>query len=80
MTPHREQYIAKCGKNELNLRACIADAKNEIRQLKYTLNDTRRFSSSLCLVLIGYEKIKLNAYRHKLARLKGMDRVVVPME
>ena len=32
------------------------------------------------MVLIGYEKIKLNAYRHKLARIKGMDRVVVPRD
>jgi hypothetical protein len=30
------------------------------------------------LILIRHNKIQLNAYRHELQRLKGMDRVVVP--
>ena len=71
MTPQREQYLAKCSKKELNLRACIADVKIEIRKLKHVLNDTRRYSNDFWLILIRYEKIKLNAYRQKLNRLTG---------
>lgn len=80
MTLERERYLAKCSKREKYLRRAIADSKVDIKTFKSDLKINRLFSRTTELILIRHNKIKLNAYRHELARIKGMDRVVVIKE
>ena len=81
MTPERERYLAKCNKREKYLRKKIADCKLLIKLLKYAiyinLGAPYYYNSHQCL---REKKYEYSAYRHELARLKGMDRVVVPRE
>lgn len=74
MTPQRQAYLAKCGKREKVLRDLIIKAKALIRACKKSLNA----DGEPCFFkdLIREAKFELNAYRHEIARLKGMDRVV----
>lgn len=78
MTPERKAYLAKCSKRKKYLRVFIKESKIEIRKLKSDLMGAHIYSRNVDLLLIRHNKIKLNAYRHELARLKGMDRVVEP--
>lgn len=81
MTPEREAYLAKCRERETMLRRIIRHYKNSILSHKYALNKDETFTEKdrrYRLTMLRYAKYHLTAYRHELARLKGMDRVVVP--
>lgn len=78
MTPEREDYRNKCSNRESLLRAFITDEENNIRRFKNSLNNLQgMFSRSIDLIMIRHSKVRLNAYRHELQRIKGMERVVV---
>lgn len=74
MTPQREKYLAKCSKRELVLRHWIELQNVNIKAYKadFKKNPTKARR------LLQTMKYELVVYRHELARLKGMDRVVVP--
>lgn len=76
MTPVREKYLAKCSKRELVLRHWIELQNVNIKAYKadFKKNPTKARR------LLQTMKYELVVYRHELARLKGMDRVVVPYE
>ena len=76
MTPEREAYLAKCSKKEKFYRDWIAFVKQEIKVAKEALNSG--FDNELLKLYLYNRKHCLMMYRHELARLKGMDRVVVP--
>lgn len=81
MTPKRKAYLAKCSKRELVLRHWIKVAKGNISRYKFGLNYDKTFTDDdmeYCLSSIRFHKDRINCYRHELARLQGMDRVVVP--
>lgn len=86
MTPKRKKYLAKCSKREHILRDKIAIFKSALKTSKsfirsystYGTKDSKRMVAMLSG--IHENKVKLSAYRHELARLKGMDRVVVPKQ
>lgn len=83
MTPHREEYLAKCSERETLLRMMIQQYKDSILSHKYALNKDETFTEEdrrYRLRMLRYAKYHLAAYRHELARLKGMDRVVVPSD
>ena len=88
MNRKRMVYLAKCSKREKFLRSEINACKRSIKFAKQFWRD------SLAEVLMGIAtpderealirnrirdlKWQLSAYRHELARLKGMDRVTMP--
>ena len=76
MTPKREAYLAKCGKREKYLRKEIKDYKREIKAIKSALQTG--YDSEFNLGCLKFRKLWLTMCRHELARLKGMDRVVMP--
>lgn len=76
MTPEREKYLAKCSDKENFIRANITYYKQQLRSLKMaklTIIGDKYWRGH-----IRHTKCHLNAYRHELARLKGMDRVTYP--
>lgn len=89
MNRKRMVYLAKCSKREKFLRSEINACKRSIKFAK------QFWRESLAEVLMGIAtpderealirnrirdlKWQLSAYRHELARLKGMDKVVVPI-
>lgn len=85
MTPEREKYIRSCNLKERIIRHLIRNSKEELKKNKAVCNSynlkligRKPFGYRLHIVRIKESKLMLNAYRHELARLKGMDRVVVP--
>lgn len=82
MTPSREKYLAKCGEKEKWLREMIEHWQGIIQGNKWALNNDKTIlndkDKSYFLSHIRKYKYIVSAYRHELARLKGMDRVVVP--
>ena len=79
MTPERKAYLAKCGKREAWIRTKMFQAKSEIALCKAILNYRNKVDDiSKWKTRLEMWKIEFTAYRHELARLKGMDRVVVP--
>lgn len=81
MTPEREMYFATLGEREKWLRQEIKFCKNHILVCKRAL-DPKYNLPDLCMYKgrLKIYKYHLTAYRHELARMKGMDRVVLPME
>ena len=81
MTPQREAYLAKCSDKEKILRHRISGYLFEIQREKYILNtegglvDMDRYKSKLRIKRYKYH---LNAYRHELSKVKGMDKAVAP--
>lgn len=78
MTPERKAYLAKCSEWEVEVRNRIRLYKQQIRLVKESLKygyDDKWYRHCL-----RKHKHYLMMYRHELARLKGMDRVVVPYE
>ena len=80
MTPEREAYWEKCSLKERTLRALINDEKCAIKVLKNNFKYPENYNFNVLLIMISQCKVRLSTYRHELARLKGMDRVVVPRE
>ena len=78
MTPERKAYWEKCSLKERTLRALINDEKCAIKALKNNFKYPKNYNFNVLLIMISQCKVRLSAYRHELARLKGMDRVVVP--
>ena len=85
MTPEREKYIRSCNLKERIIRHLIRNSKEELKKNKAVCNSynlkligRKPFGYKLHIVRIKESKLMLNAYRHELARVKGMDRVVVP--
>lgn len=86
MTPERKAYLAKCKWKERYIRDKIAQEKGYIKHNKQILNSVNLKGAYDCFAFeidwlyheIKYRKYKLTVLRHELARLKGMDRVVVP--
>lgn len=81
MTPKREAYLAKCGYKEKWLRSIIRTHKEAIKKSKEKL--TNIVFDSMGQVAVCKSSMRTNRWliaslRHELARLKGMDRVVVP--
>ena len=77
MTPKREAYLAKCSEKEKFWRKWIACEKQEVKAIKEALNSGADNNwNRHCL---RTRKRYLMMYRHELARLKGMDKVVVPI-
>ena len=76
MTPKREKYLAKCSKREKWFRMQIEDLKKDIKGVKRAL--TLGYVDDWNITWLRKCKFFLTIYRHELARLKGMDRVVVP--
>ena len=77
MTPKREAYLAKCSEWEVEVRNRIRLYKQQIRLVKESLKygyDDKWYRHCL-----RKHKRYLMMYRHELARLKGMDKVVVPI-
>jgi hypothetical protein len=81
MTPERKAYFAKCSKREKELREItrkhIVALKfhKSVLTLDFCLTATEKKYRKEAIRVIKYY---LNAYRHEIQRLKGMDRVVVP--
>ena len=81
MTLKREAYLAKCSEREKALREIIRKHivalkfHKSVLTLDFCLTATEKKYRKEAIRNIKYY---LNAYRHELARLKGMDRVVVP--
>lgn len=87
MTSEREKYLAKCSKREMTLRRLIKYYKLELKKAKavcssYDLKALGRkpFGYRIHIVAVKETKLMLQSLCHELARLKGMDRVVVPRE
>ena len=78
MTPERKAYWEKCSLKERTLRALINDEKCAIKVLKNNFKYPENYNFNVLLIMISQCKVRLSAYRHELARLKGMDRVTVP--
>lgn len=76
MTPQRQAYLAKCSRKEFVIRKNIAEYKSEIKVIKKNLakSDDVEFD----LGLLHWRKFHLMLFKHELARLKGVDNVVVP--
>ena len=77
MTPERKKYLAKCSSKEKWIRANITYYKQQLTSLKRAKPTISGMSRHL-RGHIRHTKYNLNAYRHELDRLKGMDGVVVP--
>ncbi|MBR6678754.1 MAG: hypothetical protein IKL58_00325 [Phascolarctobacterium sp.] len=76
MTPERKAYLDRCSDKERRLHRMIKSAK---RELSYSKEDMKLIPGLPFLKWrVKYAKVVLSAYRHELARLKGMDRVCVP--
>lgn len=87
MTLEREKYLAKCSKMEQQIRMLIKYYKYELKKDKavcssYDLKGIGRkpFGYRLSIGKVKQDKTVITALRRELARLKGMDRVAVPME
>jgi hypothetical protein len=83
MTPRRKAYFEKCSDKEKTIRLLIKSTKREIKKRKEFLNggyDDGDDESDYHYFKIAINKVALQALRHELQRLKGMDRVVVPYE
>lgn len=83
MTPQRQAYFNKCSDKEKSVREQIDIAEQVIRGCKATLNRKRKNHLTqgqidYSLSVISEAKIIANAYRHELAKIKGMDRVAYP--
>lgn len=78
MTPERKAYWEKCSLKERTLRALINDEKCAIKVLKNNFKYPENYNFNVLLIMISQCKVRLSAYRHELARLKGMDRVAIP--
>lgn len=87
MTPKREAYLAKCSDREKLLRWKLKEAKQVLRKYKFAQNRKREIypfplteAQIVYIKKMVYEsKTLINVYRHELARLKGMDRVAMPI-
>ena len=88
MTPQRKAYLEKCNWKERYIRAKIAQEKGHIKHNKQILNSANLDEAYDCFSFeidylyheIKYRKYKITVLRHELQRLKGMDRVVVPID
>ena len=86
MTPKRKAYLAKCSKREKDLRLAIYEWKLRLKETKMACQPykkNKRFKRKpfgYCVLLAKIQDVKriMNALRHELARLKGMDRVTMP--
>ena len=77
MTPERKAYLMKCSGKEDFIRAKISYYKQQLKSLKMTKLTIGCMLRHL-RGQIKRTKWHLNAYRHELARLKGMDKVAMP--
>ena len=78
MTPKREAYLEKCSYREAWLRSAIVATKRDISYQKQRIsNATDEWIATGAKCELWHEKQLLMTLRHELARLKGMDRVVV---
>ena len=77
MTPERKAYLAKCNAKECRLRDLIQSGKSAVKRLKGYLRTSTDYPKTIQFIVLRSLKTELSAYRHELARLKGMDRVVV---
>lgn len=75
MTPQRKAYLAKCSKKELWYRKRLFELKASLKTLKILATAPE---NSCWLENIKFIKWEILVLRHELARLKGLDRVVVP--
>lgn len=74
MTPERKAYWEKCSLKERTLRALINDEKCAIKVLKNNFKYPENYNFNVLLIMISQCKVRLSAYRHELARVKGMYR------
>ena len=78
MTPKRKAYLAKCSNREIWLRSEIRNIEIDIHWQKYRLsNANEEWIATGARCELWHKKQLLMTLRHELARLKGMDRVVV---
>lgn len=77
MTPKRKAYLAKCSRRERFIRDYIAYYKQNLKIYKRAKR-TNDGGEYWVRKQIRNTKFNLSAYRHELARLKGMERVTVP--
>lgn len=92
MTPEREMYFSKCSKREMWVRRQIAADKRELSNAKIRLKVFREElleayklgkwfavkEKQQIDIMLKVTKYRLTVCKQALARLKGMDRVVVP--
>ena len=85
MTPKRREYLIKSSNKEREIRGLIRRCKKALSISKSECNafnlkpaDKKPLEYLEKYIQIQDSKILLQALRHELARLKGMDRVVVP--
>lgn len=87
MTPERKEYLAKHTGREAIIRHLIRVCELEIKDCKITCSNYdlktlgyKPFGYRIHITRIKETKIMLCSLRRELARLKGMDRVVVPRD
>lgn len=78
MTPEREAYLAKCSDKEKSIRMILKTQQRALKQYKEILTYGYTDAEEHCYFKIALYQISIQALRHELARLKGMDRVAVP--
>lgn len=78
MTPKRKAYLNKCSQEEIWLRLKIRESKDRLFAAKIYRNPESNFCSMReGKKRVRFAKFMLKTYQNALARLKGMDRVVV---
>jgi hypothetical protein len=87
MTPERIEYFKKSSNAERDLRMLIKRckkalkiAKSECSAFNLKPSDKKPLEYLVKYVQLQDSKMLLQALRHELQRIKGMDRVVVPYE
>ena len=92
MTPEREKYLAKCSEREMWIRRQISSDKRELSNAKIRLKVFREElleayelgkwfavrEKQQIDIMLKVTKYRLTVCKQALARLKGVDRVVVP--
>lgn len=83
MTPEREAYLKAIGSKERAIRHALKMAKFSLSETKewWTKHKyTKPSKINGCKKTVKRQKATVLALRHELARLKGMDKVVIPSE
>ena len=87
MTPERKEYLMEHTGREATIRDLIRGYKHELKKCKAVCSsyDLKRIGRKplgyrIHIVQVNETKLIIQALRHELQRLKGMDRVVVPKQ
>ncbi|MBQ5673446.1 MAG: hypothetical protein IIV46_04520, partial [Phascolarctobacterium sp.] len=82
MTPERKEYLMEHNGREETIRHLIRGYKHELKKCKAVCSsyDLKRIGRKplgyrIHIVQVNETKLIINALRHELQRLKGMDRV-----